>query len=74
MLHHVCCELHAVLPTVALLQQEGMERKSAVLNQSFTSVTINVSAKNAFMSRGPLSKQVKSQRGNVILRFFNSVV
>lgn len=71
MLHHVCCELCTILPTVALLQQEVMEGKSAVLNQSFTSVTIIVSAKNAFMSRGSLSKQVKSQGGNVILRFFN---
>lgn len=71
MLHQ--CAVSSALPTVTLLQQEVMERKSAVLNQTFTSATI-VSAKNAFMSRGPLSKQLKSQRGNVILRFFNSVV
>lgn len=70
MLHHVYCELHAILSTVALLQQEVMERKSVVLNQSFTSVTINVSAKNAFMSRGPLSKQVKIPKKQCNFKIF----
>lgn len=55
---------------VALLQQVVVKRRSAGLNQSFTWGTISVPAKNAFMSRDPLSETSKIQKRWCHFRIF----